>query len=138
MLSCLDARGTPVLIGESLSLNNVGYASFLAAGNLWLPVIVFNPLVLRTYDPRTQVFWFAHECAHHALGHVLGGSMGVRSPRAEVDADCLAAKALRWSYGFGPSDVSAVALSIVSLPGSAAGHLPGFQRAMHIMRCAAD
>lgn len=137
LLSCRDSLSVSVLIDEDRFLNNVGYASFRISDHYLLPIIVFNPIVLRSFDPRTQLFWFAHECAHHSLGHVRLGARGMRKASAEMDADCQAARVMRWVYGFGPYDVKVIALSISSLPGSKDGHLPGPQRAQHIMQCAA-
>jgi hypothetical protein len=136
---CRDSQGMPVLIAEDPRLDNVGVAKFYFQGDRYVPLIVFNPRVLRPLDPRVQLFWFAHECAHHAFDHVRWSARtGMQKPYAEMEADCQAARALRWGYGLSLRDIEVVAWSVVRLPGSAAGHLPGPQRAQHIMHCAAD
>ena len=71
------------------SLNDVAMASLTPQGQ---PIIRYNPNVLARLSQTSRLFWYLHECGHHALAHTLGRNMGMLSER---EADCWAAKKLR-------------------------------------------
>lgn len=122
-LNCVSFYGEPVRIYMTRGLNNVGIATRVRNGR---PIIVMNPDVLARFQPLVQVWWFAHECGHHALGPY----------NSETNADCWGVRVLR-DQGFIRSvhDLEAFAWDLGSLPGSAMGHLPGPQRAQNVITC---
>ncbi len=124
-LPCTSFTGIPVPYFANPYLNNVGVAHQLLNGQ---PVIQINPNVVASLPEFVRQFWYAHECAHHALPpHV----------NSEVNADCYAIKAIR-NLGLisGPSDVGSLLHSISGLPGNlATGHLPGPARADNLYHC---
>jgi hypothetical protein len=122
-LRCASYYGEPVRIYMTRGLNNVGIATRVQRGQ---PIIVMNPDVLARFTPLVQVWWFAHECGHHALGPY----------NSETNADCWGVRVLR-DQGFIRSvhDLQAFAYDLSSLPGSAVGHLPGPQRAQNVINC---
>lgn len=124
-LTCANWQGIPVQIIANPYLNNVGVAH---AGNVGQPVIQLNPQVMNQFSPFVQVWWFAHECGHHALHP---------SVNSESNADCWGIRVMR-NQGLiqWPAQLNAFANELASLPGSPAGHLPGPVRAMNIANCA--
>src|SRR5437016_2336337 len=65
---CVDSRGIPVASVRQPGLGDVAKSTLDPKGR---PVIVYDPVVLSWFHPQTRLFWYAHECAHHALGHTL-------------------------------------------------------------------
>src|SRR5437588_10593426 len=63
---CTDALGRSVASVQA-SVNDIALAS-LYNGQ---PVILYNPFVVLSVSPQTRLFFYAHECGHHALGHIL-------------------------------------------------------------------
>lgn len=122
-LRCVSYYGEPVRIYMTRGLNNVGIATRVQSGQ---PIIVMNPDVLARFSPLVQVWWFAHECGHHALGPY----------NSESNADCWGVRVLR-DQGFIRSryDLQAFVRDLSSLPGSSVGHLPGPQRAQNVINC---
>jgi len=122
-LSCASYYGEPVRIYMTRDLNNVGIATRVQNGQ---PIIVMNPDVLARFQPLVQVWWFAHECGHHALGPY----------NSETNAVCWGVRVLR-DQGVlrNVYDLQAFAFVLSSLPGSAVGHLPGPQRAQNVINC---
>ncbi|QPQ54013.1 hypothetical protein IC614_06425 [Allosphingosinicella flava] len=124
-MHCNAWDGAAVLIEIDPSINDVGLASRLFNGQ---PLIELNPNVLAQFSPRVQQWWFAHECAHHALHP---------SQNSETAADCFG---IRRMAAFGilrhPSELQAFAWDLRNLPGTPTGHLPGPVRAQNIALCA--
>jgi hypothetical protein len=89
------------------------------------PRIELNPQVLMQMSSTMQLFWYAHECAHHVLGPA----------NSEVNADCWAIKALRNQGYLAPQQVGELQYMILNTPGSMWGHLPGPHRAQLFAQC---
>jgi hypothetical protein len=49
-------------------INDIAVASRTASGQ---PVIYFNAFYANTVSRQMEMFFFAHECAHHALAHAI-------------------------------------------------------------------
>src|SRR5437879_4547894 len=78
---CTDARGIPVLSIPDGTLSDIAEATVDVDGN---PTIRYNPQIVASARRQTRLFFYTHECAHHALGHVLSGlQLG-----QEQEADC--------------------------------------------------
>lgn len=125
-MNCTSYASEPVELYFDQSLANVGIATRRYGGR---PIIVFNPNVTRQFSDLVTQWWFAHECAHHALPPNLNN---------ESNADCFAIRQMR-QYGFlrNPNQLATFYYELGNLPGSAAsGHLPGPQRAQNIANCA--
>ncbi|WP_145960920.1 hypothetical protein [Sphingosinithalassobacter portus] len=123
-MNCRAYRtGQYVAIFSDPMLDDVGIAS--SYGNQ--PYIVLNPNVMARYSDLVAVWWFAHECAHHALGPM----------NSESNADCFAIRRMR-DLGIIRRREQLIAFSqeLRNLPGTAMGHLPGPLRAQHIAACA--
>lgn len=126
---CTDFRGIPVASILSYGINDVAVASLAPNG---APVVQYNPAVLSFFRPQTRLFWYAHECGHHALGH----AFGTAHPMArEQQADCWGISALVREGGFDIDDVRIVQQDLSRLPSGDWTHLPGPQRAINLQAC---
>ena len=124
-LPCTSYNGVPVPYIANPNLNNVGVAHRMRNGQ---PIIQINPNVVAPLPEYVRQFWYAHECAHHALHP---------SRNSEVAADCYAIKAIR-SIGIinHPQQIRVLLNYISRLPGSIqTGHLPGPARARNLYTC---
>ena len=128
---CNDAYGIPVMTKPAPYLNDVGMARIEGNG---LRVIYLNPVILGQLPPFIQLFWYAHECAHHALGHTYGFNQLYR----EVEADCWAVRLGRNQGWLTPGQLNAMHDYFVTNPGSPWGHLPGPQRLQNFKNCYAS
>lgn len=126
---CVDIRGIPVASILSYGINDVAIASLAPNG---APVIQYNPSVLSFFQDKTRMFWYAHECGHHALGH----AFGTAHPMArEQQADCWAIKTLVKKGLFDDDDVQIVQGDLSQIPSGDWTHLPGPQRAINLKKC---
>lgn len=129
-LSCSSHYGEPVPIYVDDSVyQNIGIAARNPMNGA--PYIIISPSFLNQVTYQAAVFWFYHECAHHALA--IG--VGSQSQGAEVNADCYAIRAMR-NHGLvrNQYDFDAIISSIVGMPGTQQ-HLPGPYRAQHLWNC---
>ena len=126
-VSCRDAYGQPV---HAVLVANLGDVA--RARNLFkTPVIMMDPGHLNPLPAKLQLFFYGHECAHHVLGHVY-----VMKPTAEVEADCWAIKDGRDRGLFSRSEVESWAPWFAKSRGNPiSGHLPGPERAKHLIAC---
>jgi hypothetical protein len=127
---CVDARGIPVASVRNDGLGDVAMAT-LVNGQ---PVIVYNAIVLSWQQPQTRLFWYGHECGHHALGHGLGGYVIGR----EQQADCFGITSLVRLGLLSDSDVSVVQQDLSRTGRGDWEHLPGPVRAINLRRCLAE
>jgi len=125
---CTDANNVPVASVRNDHIQDVAIATRSPTGD---PIILYNVIVLSWLQPPTRLFFYAHECAHHVLRHVVASP----SLTAEREADCWAIRALKKR-----GDVDAVAIGTIQADISRAGrgdwsHLPGPMRAVDLGRC---
>jgi hypothetical protein len=123
---CKDIRGTKVRVVSISDLGDVGRAGVINR----VPVIAIDPALLATLPPKLQIFFYVHECAHHVLGHPYTYNLN-----RESEADCWAIKHGRDNGHFARADVEAFAPYLRGSGGSAWGHLPGPERARHMLQC---
>lgn len=112
------------------------------------PVIVVNRLTLRD-DPAYSKFLLAHECCHHALGHVANvkkglGHVGPQAffyiapelKRLELEADCCAVKLMRERGDADGIEAGHKAMSVFGTKPTGAHYPTGVERAENISGCA--
>lgn len=124
-LPCTSFSGIQVPYIANPNLNNVGVAHTMHNGQ---PIIQINPNVVGPLPEYVRQFWYAHECAHHALHP---------AQNSEIAADCYSIKAIR-NIGIinNPQQIGALLNYISTLPGSMqTGHLPGPARAQNLYAC---
>ncbi len=124
------AFGVEVPRFPSDQVNDIAVAALLPNGS---PVIWYNPRVVAATPYDVQVFFFFHECAHHARGHVLGRAY---PPSAERDADCFAAWWLTHHLGWTRDRLlRLMQYMATSLGPGDWSHLPGGYRAIDVGQC---
>jgi hypothetical protein len=127
-LPCRSFDGVFVPYIFDQTLQDVGVARRIQNGQ---PIIIINPNVVGPLPEFVRQFWYAHECAHHAL---------LPSQNSEINADCYAIKAIR-NIGIvvNQQQVGYLLNSIAALPGNLyTGHLPGPARAQNLYNCFAN
>lgn len=125
---CRDVAGRPVASIRS-AVQDVAMAGLAPNGS---PVIYYNPQVLSFYSPVTRLFWYGHECGHHALGHSLGGGHPLTR---EQEADCWGIRNLVDAGLADDSDIQTVQSELARNSRGDWTHLPGPQRAINLRRC---
>ncbi len=125
-MSCKDFRGRSVVAVKVSDLGDVGRAWVVNT----VPYILLDPEVMRTLPKPLQIFFYAHECAHHTLGHWYNPS-----PTSEREADCWAIKFGRSRGIFRRQTVVDFAPWMVKTTGSRFGHLPGPLRMKYLLAC---
>lgn len=125
-LSCRDVRGATVRTMQVTNLGDVGRAGIVNR----VPVIVIDPHIIERLPDKLQIFFFQHECGHHALGHWFGGNS-----EQEKEADCWAIRLGRDNGTFSRDDVMSFAPFLAGSGGSPFGHLPGPQRSKYLLSC---
>jgi hypothetical protein len=126
---CRDIRGIPVASIRDDSIGDVAKATIAPDGS---PVILYNVGVLHWLQPQTRLFIYAHECAHHALGHNFGTTHPLRM---EQDADCWGIRTAVTDGQLSADDVAIVQADIARVGVADWMHLPGPQRAINLSAC---
>lgn len=124
--NCVDASGRQVAFRETPGTNN-----FYAKLEGGYPVILWDPVFASQLSPETQTFFYAHECAHHVLGHSYGNIPTTR----EKEADCWAINTLVSRGILDRKDLRRVQYEISLFPGDWWIYLPGPQRALSFEHC---
>ncbi len=126
---CRDIRGVPVASEVNYRIRDVAIAGLGPRGE---PVIYYNPRVLSSFAPQTRLFWYAHECGHHARGHNFGTTHPLR---VEQDADCFGIRALVNARQINDGDLRIIQRDLEGLGPGDWTHLPGRQRAINLSAC---
>jgi hypothetical protein len=124
---CRDINGYAVASVSNPSIQDIAIAAIFR-GN---PVIYYNPYVLANTRAQTRLFFYAHECGHHALGHTLKGlQLG-----QEQEADCWGINTLVEQRLVSDNDISLIQADIARFARGDWTHLPGPQRAINLRGC---
>jgi len=126
---CVDARGIPV---ASIPNNMMPDVAKAVLGPMGQPIILYNIQVLSWFRPQARLFWYVHECAHHALAHLIGRAF---PPAAERQADCWAISVLYRRGILSKADVDIVASDLAKIGPGDWSHLPGSRRAIDLYKC---
>jgi hypothetical protein len=125
-VSCSDFRGVAVRTSRMDDLGDVARAWVVSR----MPIISIDSKWMATLPDKMQLFFYFHECGHHFLGHIY-----VPTTSSENEADCWAVKRGRRELLFSREDVISFAPVFAHSKGSKAGHLPGPERAAHLLSC---
>ena len=125
----MDIRGIPVVSVADRRIRDVAKAG-LGPGSR--PVIWYNSTVLSFFAPQTRLFWYAHECGHHALGHNFGTTHPLRVEQA---ADCFGIRSLRDNRLVSKRDMRVIQRDLAKLGRGDWAHLPDRQRAVNLTCC---
>jgi hypothetical protein len=128
-ISCADHDGRTV---TNVQVTNgvMARATIDAAGR---PVIEYDPRRVADVSPQIQLFVYAHECGHHALGHDLHGQP--ISPAQEHDADCYGTRVLMDRAGVTVDDVRRLQQDLQALGAGDARRLPWSRRTYDLVAC---
>jgi len=128
---CNDANGTPV----SFVFGNINQLALSQITPQGAPIMVFSPTAMTTPRPLL-LFFYAHECSHHTLGHlIVWAQTGQMVPTAEPDADCNAATLVQQQGLLSQQDITTVANSVFPNPHFPPMYPAGPIRAQHILDC---
>jgi hypothetical protein len=127
-MTCNDIRGIRVRSIPDETINDIAIANLAQDGS---PVIYYRPSGLISASPPTQLFFYAHECGHHALGHNIGLSFPLTR---EQEADCFAIRTLVKMNLVSDDDINAIQNDINHFKGDWT-HLPGPERAINLRAC---
>lgn len=126
---CRDALGRPV---ASVAQPGIGDFARALLGPGGQPIILYDPSVLPWVSRPFRQWMYAHECAHHALGHSIGRAFPLTM---EQEADCWGIQALQKSGRLRESDLRAIQSDLARLGRGDWTHLPGPQRAINLVAC---
>lgn len=128
-LACRDFRGQVV---RTIRMDDIGDVAQARIINR-MPIITLNRNRMHTLPGRMQIFFFNHECAHHAMAHIFSPSS-----TSENEADCWSIKMGRDGGLFTRHDIESFAPYLAHSRGSPFGHLPGPERARRLLACFDD
>jgi hypothetical protein len=127
---CTDINGIPVASVSNTRIQDIAMATIYNGR----PVIFYNPNVVASVRSQTRLFFYAHECGHHALGHALSGlRLG-----QEQEADCWGIQKLKELNLVSEIDLSMIQNDLATYGRGDWTHLPGPQRAINLRACLDD
>jgi hypothetical protein len=130
-ITCSDAAGRTVRAVPVAS----GMIAKAATDSDGRPVVEYDPRPVESISAQQRLFVYAHECAHHALGHDTGTAY---TPLQEQEADCHGIETLMRRAGFTSNDVMLLQTGMRELPPSTARRLPWRARAYDFEGCLPD
>jgi|GEM_PF-5271594 len=130
---CTDYYSRPVLHVRNDSLSDVAFSDLMRHRGVPMgPMTILNIRRLSKLSKAAQLFFIAHECGHHVLGHLY-----FRSSRqlAEQEADCYAIRTLIRSGLFTLKDVADVQVDMRKYAQASTMHISGDERAVALIEC---
>ncbi len=134
--TCTLDDGSKVDIVEDNTIDNIAISRVDSDGT---HKIVVNMMVMKSnFSLPTRLFWMAHECAHHQLGHVYATS-NIKRAEYEREADCYGVVELVKDGRLDNDDLSTIIDEVSGIQkGQTQYYLSGPQRASDIKTCAID
>ncbi len=127
---CRDINGIAVASVSNMTIQDIAMATIYNGHS----VIFYNPNVLAGTRHQTRLFFYAHECGHHALGHTLSGlRLGQKQ-----EADCWEIQTLKKRSLISDRDISIIETDIARYGRGDWTHLPGPQREISLRTCLSD
>ena len=127
-ISCIDARGRVV---RAVQITN-GVLAKATTDEGGQPIIQYDARRVDGISPQLQLFVYAHECAHHTLGHDTTGSF---TEAQEHNADCRGVDMLTRRLGFTSNDVMLLQGRMLELGSDTVRRLPWRTRAYDLEGC---
>jgi hypothetical protein len=127
-ISCTDARAQTVRAVQTTN----GVLAKATTDEGGRPIIQYDARRVDGISPQLQLFVYAHECAHHALGH------DTTRPFTDVqehDADCRGIDMLTGRLGFTSNDVMLLQARMIELGPGTARRLPWRTRMYDLEGC---
>jgi hypothetical protein len=129
---CVDSKNIAVRWADNAKIPDVARALFDKKKR---PLIEYNPTKMRFMREASRTFFFAHECGHHALGHLYGGIQGVDK---EQQADCWAVHKLKLDERLHEGDLETIQQDLGTIARSDENHSAGLRRASNLKWCLTD
>jgi hypothetical protein len=129
---CRDVIGTPVPYKPNEGIPKSGLST--VEGNQ--PVIYLRNSLVASYPVPVKRFLYAHECGHHALGHVIGALYYrmVIGPPDELAADCFSGQQLLRKGLISAAEWQQVLGFVATIPGDPTTYA-GPQRVQLLKQC---
>jgi hypothetical protein len=127
-ISCNDVSGRPVTPVQVMN-GTIAKATTDQNGRR---VIEYDPRPLDGISSQEQLFVYAHECGHHALGHDSRGPLDISQ---EQDADCYGIRSLISRVGVTDYDVGILEANMRDLSTANARHFPWRPRPYNLQDC---
>jgi len=127
-ITCNDVNGRAVSAVQ-VTNGTIARAAIDQDGRV---VIQYDSRKVDGVASQDQLFVYAHECGHHALGHDSRASF---SAAQEQEADCYGIRALIARVGFTPSDVATLQMEMSGLGAGIARRLPWRARTYDLDGC---
>ncbi|MGH1405730.1 MAG: hypothetical protein ACRBBJ_04130 [Rhodomicrobiaceae bacterium] len=130
---CTDYYSRPVLHVRNDSLSDVAFSDLMRHRGVAMgPMTILNIRRLSKLSKASQLFFIAHECGHHVLGHLYFRLPG---QTAEQEADCYAIRSLIRSGMFTLKDVADVQTDMRKYAQASRMHISGDERAIALIGC---
>ncbi len=130
---CTDYYSRPVLHVRNDSLSDVAFSDLMRHRGVPMgPMTILNIRRLTKLTKASQLFFIAHECGHHVLGHLYFRQSG---QFAEQEADCYAIRSLIRSGVFTLNDVADVQSDMRKYAQRSLMHVAGEERALALIDC---
>ncbi len=129
---CVDSKGVSVRWEANPKIADAAQALFDKKKR---PLIQYNPNKLRFLHDASRAFFFAHECAHHALGHLYGGVQGADK---EQQADCWAVHRLKMDDKLDDDGLEHIQQDLGTIGRIDKNHTAGVRRASNLKWCLRD
>ena len=127
-ISCTDGRGQAVRAVQTTN----GVLAKATTDDRGQPIIQYDARRVDGISPQLQLFVYAHECGHHALGHDTTRSF---TDDQEHDADCRGIDMLTRRLGFTSNDVMLLQARMLELGSGTARRLPWRTRMYDLEGC---
>jgi hypothetical protein len=127
-ISCADARAQAVRAVQTTN----GVLARATTDDRGQPIIQYDARRVDGISPQLQLFVYAHECAHHALGH---DTTSPFTDTQEHDADCRGIDMLTRRLGFTSNDVMLLQARMLELGSGTARRLPWRTRMYDLEGC---
>jgi hypothetical protein len=128
-ITCADVSGGPVA-GIQAANGIIAKATIDQDGRR---VVQYDPRTIEGVSSQQQLFVYAHECGHHALGHLSGDSPFTAAQ--EPDADCYGIRSLMAKVGFTSDDVAILEMAMRDVGADGGRHLSWRTRAYDLQGC---
>ena len=127
-ITCSDSSGRPVPPVQVMN----GTIAKATTDHDGRRVIEYDPRRIDGISSQQQLFTYAHECGHHALGHDFRQPFNISQ---EQDADCSGVRSLINRYGFTDYSIGILEATMRGLTSAYARHLPWRPRTYNLEDC---
>ena len=130
---CVDYYKRPVLHVRNDKIGDVASSNMMRLQGVNMgPMTIVNINRITKLSRASQLFFIAHECGHHVLGHLYFRRPG---QVVEQEADCYAIRSLIRNGMFTLKDVASVQSDLRQYGRASQYHATGSERASALIQC---